>query len=173
MVQQRNSAGRFGNEDPVGPTPQTLAKLQPDNLLALVQNNILTTDQERAGREIACIWRALMRGLFGTSNAAGERSSPRKKDPTDAMTETESRWHAGTYLPWARGKASRLAIKFPRVMYSDIVYRLAVANENPLSVAQEFNVKPGVLVAALQDALTWYADAMEAREKADRRSRAS
>lgn len=173
MNAERNSRGRYGGEDPVGPTPETVAKLQADVLLTLVQNDILTTDQERAGREIASIWRAIMRGMFGTSNAAGVRTSSRRKDPTDAMSETESKYHAETYLPWATCQASRLAVKFPRLTYADVVYRLAVANENPLAVAQEIKVAPGVLIAALQDALEWYAQRMEMREKAKRSRRAS
>ena len=149
----------------LGPTPQTAAKLERDVLLALTESGVLALEQERAGREIADIWRALMRGFFGTFNLDGAKLSGRVREPVDAMTQAEARIYASTYLPWAKREVRALVVNFPKLTRCDLVYRICAANQSLETVARAFQVDRHALIGPLRDALDNYLRFIDARER--------
>jgi hypothetical protein len=152
-------------DDAVGPTPETAAKLERDVLLALTESGVLSLDQERAGREIADVWRALMRGFFGTFNLEGAKVSGRVREPVDAMTQSEARVYASTYLPWAKQEVRALVVNFPKLTRCDLAYRVCAANQSPDTIARGFQVDRYALIGPLRDALDNYQRFIDARER--------
>lgn len=56
--------GRPRRNEEIGPTPETLAKLDRDVLLTMLEGGQITADQEVAARELSSMWRALQRGML-------------------------------------------------------------------------------------------------------------
>lgn len=88
--------------DAVGPTPETLAKLRPDPLLALLSTYGEGDGAlERAADEIRAIYLAvcgmLMAGIGGRHGYGRARGGRRDIPPFLAWA------HSETYLPWADG----------------------------------------------------------------------
>jgi hypothetical protein len=166
MARTEKKRGRPKRRDEaVGPTPETAAKLEPDVLLGLTEAGVLTLEQERAGREIADVWRALMRGFFGTFNPDGARLSGRVREPVDAMTQGEARIYATTYLPWAKQEVRALVVNFPKLTRCDLAYRVCAANQSPETVARAFQVDRFALIQPLRDGLDNYLRFIDARER--------
>ena len=96
--QRKSSRGRVSaiDREVVGPTPETLAKLQADPFNVLVILGMLDTAQRDAGLEIRAIWYAITGRLMAK---CGERSPTRGGD---GMSEKLAQAHALVYLPWAR-----------------------------------------------------------------------
>lgn len=122
----RPSRAQMRIAEEVGPTPETIAKLQGDALLDLVTRGDLTVDHERAGREINAVWEELERLFSRTSGGDMTRVSRSHRDLPDTMSFALARRLQTHHQPWAsREIEKRLA---PGVTRYGVVWRLCNLN---------------------------------------------
>ena len=93
---------RVTRAERIDPTPETLARIQPDPLSRLREDGVIDLDQMRAGEEIRDTWHAMTRGvMFGVSwvkrsNWLGEMASGGVPiGPAEAM-------YRAVWQPWQK-----------------------------------------------------------------------
>lgn len=95
------SSRRAQREDRISPTPETLAKLRPDPLLALIaahpKRDYVPLLQEAAD-EICAVYMAVVRAAMRKGGLCEDRGGYPGVPPFLAWA------HAQTYLPWARAQ---------------------------------------------------------------------
>lgn len=84
-------------EKDAGPTPETLAHLEPDPLHDLVDAGLIDAAGERAAQEIMQVYCAVCRGVMRQSRPLGPYT-PGVFDMPEDIAEA----HKLRYLPWAR-----------------------------------------------------------------------
>jgi hypothetical protein len=138
------------------PTPETEAKLQPDQLTVLLADGVLSPDQERAGRALHALTRAWMRGMSPRSQFEAPTPPNRRKaarSPVDRMTEREERLWLTAYKPWAAAETATLVCRRPRLTALDLVRQVVDDNTAPRDIARRLDLDAGEVTAALKDAL--------------------
>lgn len=151
------------NQEP-GPTPETVAKRQPDVIETLHHENLLDTDQHNAAMEIRELREALTRGIF---SGAADYSAPLggkagreqlrglealKGDVKDTGTEY-GKW-AQIYKPWSNSEGKRqIAPGFTRLqLVDDIVWE----GYWPQDMDSLAGMIPGTSLYRLREALDNY-----------------
>jgi len=145
---------RFAEE--TGPTPETVAKLEGDALLDLVERGDLNVDQERAGRAINAVWEELERLFFRTSNGELTRVSQSHRDLSDAMSHALARRLRDLHQPWASREIEKTL--GPGVTRYGVVWRLCNLNWPPKFIAANTGLKEHAVLCALRDSLDVYID---------------
>lgn len=109
-------------EERIQATPETMAKLQPDPLLALVRG-IGRGDVvlESAADEIRAVYMAVVRGLMRKGGLREDRGGMPDIPPFLAWA------HAETYLPWARAQLRQTM----QAVIDVVVDRQAISNGCP------------------------------------------
>lgn len=133
-------------EERVEPTPETLAKLEPDPLQALLDGHVgrdlpkeereraerERVEMERATDEIRAVYHAVVRAVMRKPPSFGDRIAMGKREMPGHLA-----WaHSKTYLPWAQSQ-------HPRVMEACIDI---IIDRRP--VYRAFNLE---VIAALRD----------------------
>ncbi len=140
----------------VGPTAQTVAKLECDALLGLVERGDLSVDQERAGREINDVWEALERSMARTSTIELMRITASHRELPDAMSHAIARRLHQCHQPWASREIEKTLA--PGVTRYGIVWRLCNLNWPPAFIAANTGLNERAVVRALRDSLDVYLD---------------
>ena len=99
-------------------TPELLVKPRSrDPIQMLLEKNKLDTNQERAAREIAKVYQAVVAALMAKISRLGIGRGPKHRgSPEDQMPEEIATWHHDRYLPWARALAQKDDISLPLVI---------------------------------------------------------
>ncbi len=117
-------SGRARSEERVGPTPETLRKLRPDPLLALIATHPKREDVpllEEAADEVRAVYMAIVRAAMRKGGLCEDRGGYPGVPPFLAWA------HATTYLPWARSTPrSVLAAAITLIIERDIISPLQV-----------------------------------------------
>lgn len=150
-------------EDSVAPTPQTLAKLQRDQVAELLKQGELNPDQERAARRIHSFSMALQRGMFPQSriepSAPTSATTPTRRLPQaslERLTEAESEQWSQIYRPWSGGMTRKIVGRRPRLTSLGLVERIVNENKSPESLSAEFGVSRSTVLEGLTHALDEY-----------------
>ena len=100
-----------------GATPEVLAKPRSrDPIAMLVEKGKLDTGQERAAREIATIYQAVVAALMPRIASLDASKGPGRGCSEDRMAEDIAIWHHDRYIPWARALAKKDNICLPLVI---------------------------------------------------------
>ena len=100
-----------------GATPEALVKPRArDPIAMLVEKDKLDSGQERAAREIARIYQAVVAGLMPKIARLGIGKGPGRGSPEDRMPEDIAIRHHDRYLPWTRALAEKDDISLPLVI---------------------------------------------------------
>lgn len=139
----------------IGPTPETVAKLEGDALLELVQTGRISVDQERSGREINSVWETLYRLIGGGVKADyGRAGGGGGRDLPDAMSFGMARMLANRHQPWASREIEKTLA--PGVTRYGIVWRLCNLNWPLRAIARNTGLHEAVVLRALRDSLDVY-----------------
>jgi hypothetical protein len=140
--------------DEAGPTPQTIAKLEGDVLTELLESELITGEQERAGREINAVWEALEQSMARTSTAHLMRVSASHRELPDAISHAIARRLHDRHQPWAsREIEKKLA---PGVTRYGVVWRLCNLNWPIALIAHQAAVSDARILRAVRDSLDVY-----------------
>lgn len=93
-------------QEDVAPTPETLAKLQRDQLSDFLKQGELTPNQKRAAPKIYSFYLALKRGMAQQSRLEIGPSVPARSQPQaplERLSDAESESWCTVYRPWAGG----------------------------------------------------------------------
>lgn len=159
LIPSRRRGRPKSREESVGPTPQTLAKLERDQLSHLLSEGELNPDQERAGRKIHSFTMALRRGSVPTSSfkaglvARGKRAP---KSPTEKLNETQALHWSRVYSPWAKAMSREVVARRPPLTALGLIERVVNENSNPVGLAASHSLAPAQLLEHLRDALDRY-----------------
>jgi len=150
--------GRPKREKGIAPTPETLAKLQPNVLPSLVYNGILDLDQEKAGEEIAHVYHTLHRGLLPAGGIENDRSiaTGTLRDPFARMSTGERNAWEFRYKPWANNESKKLIRKRPRLCRWKLTLLITHENERPEVLAARYQVEYPKIIRYLKDSLNEY-----------------
>lgn len=141
-------------EQNIGPTTETLAKLGTDTLQILMLTGKISADEERAGREIVDMHRAIQKGLFRTQKMGVGGGFG---DPSDALTEYEAKVYSKRYLPWSREASRQLVARWPqRFSRLDLVFAVCDDNVTISSIGQRYDMADKHVLSALRRALFVY-----------------
>lgn len=150
-------------QESVLPTPETLAKLQRDQVAELLKQGELNPDQERAARKIHSFSLALKRGMFPQSRIDPSLDmsapTPTRRTPQaslERLTEAESEQWSGVYRPWAGAMTQTLIGRRPRLTRLGLVERIVNDNHSPETLSTEFGLSRGLLIDNLKTALDEY-----------------
>ncbi len=95
-------------------TPEILVKPRArDPITMLVEKGKLDTAQERAAREIARIYQAVVAALMPKIASLEIGKGPGRGSVEDRMPEEIAIWHHDRYLPWVRALAKKDDISLP------------------------------------------------------------
>lgn len=148
----------------LGPTSQTVAKLEADVLKELAQARRITTDQERAGREINAVWEALGRLVGGLACADPGRAGGGGADPIEAMPNMIAGYLHNRHQPWASREIEKVVA--PGITRYGIVWRVCNLNWDLELVALACRLPERIVLRALRDSLDVYLDFMR-KDKRD------
>ncbi len=150
-------------EKSIAPTPQTLAKLQRDQVADLLKQGELNPDQERAARKIHSFSMALKRGMFPQSrldpSMSTSANTPTRRRPEaslERLTDAESEQWSHVYRPWAGTMTRKLVGRRPRLTSLGLVERIVNENKSPENLSAEFGLSRSVLLKELKTALNEY-----------------
>ncbi len=127
-----------------GPTPETVAKLKPDILQCLLDQDLITADQESAAHELTYMWRALQRGMLPQAKLGLSSPMPGRKQarsPFARMSDREMEVWCARYKPWAVSEAKAIVVKAPRLLRLDLTRNIVEKNADPRRIALEFAVR--------------------------------
>lgn len=142
--------------DRTGPTPETLAKLQPDALIQLTNRGEITADDERAGREIAGLHRAFKRALFRTSSHDG-RGARGLVDVPDCISASEADKISRRYKPFMCRASRHIVARWPkRLSQLDLVLGVCEGNIPLREYAQLYEFTDATMLRALTRGLRDY-----------------
>lgn len=147
------------NVPDVGPTPETVAKLQPDQLSALLARGKISPDHERAGRSLHSLTSALQRGMspvsqLQTPSSAGKRKTA--KSPLDRLSGREETAWAAIYRPWANIASQTIVARRPKLTLMDLTLRVVESNQKPRGIAAFFEMTEEQVLSRLIDGLDLY-----------------
>ena len=95
--------GRPKKNKSIPPTPETVAKLEPDVVQLLMLNNQITQEQENAClilREIATALQQKVRPFLNTTYA--DKKTNNTKDPFDNLSDYQLWLYSEVIIPWHR-----------------------------------------------------------------------
>jgi hypothetical protein len=100
-----------------GATPEVLVKPRArDPIAMLVEKGRLDGGQERAAREIARIYQAIVVALMPKITSLEAGGGPGRGSPADRMPEKIAMWHHDRYLPWTRALANKDDTSLPLII---------------------------------------------------------
>ncbi len=146
-------------DDRIDPTPETAAKLEPDHLHKLLSEGEISPDQERAGRQIHALFRALNAGGSPTSrlDAPGKSKRPGlTKTPLERLSERQEDLWRSRFTPWARASGATVVVGRPRLTSLGLVERLVTENQSPEAISARFRVSRETLLEAFRTAMDAY-----------------
>ena len=146
-------------EDRVDPTPETAAKLQPDHLQKLLSDGEISADQERAGRQIHALFKALRGGGSPTSRLDAPATSKRPgltKSPLERFSARQEDLWRNRYAPWAQERGVQVVVRRPRLTYLGLVERLVAENQSPEAISARFQTTRAALLEAFRQAMDDY-----------------
>lgn len=140
---KRRGRPKKNADERINPTPETLAKLEPDHLRILLSKGEITPDQERAGRQIHALFHAMRSGGSPASRLDPPATSKRPvltKSPVERLSGRQEDLWRKRYIPWARAKGSQVVVRRPRLTNLGLVEQLVSENRSPDLVAARFRV---------------------------------
>lgn len=140
-------------------TPQTVAKLQRDEVTVLFTEGELCPDQERAARKIHSFTMALRHGSVPTSNLRADIVSQTRRTPRAAaekLNDREATHWTEVYRPWANVVAKRIVARRPPLTGLALVERVVNENCAPDALAKFHGVDRAQLLKELREALDLY-----------------
>jgi hypothetical protein len=142
----------------VGATQQTAAKLRADTLQFLFNRQQITAEHERAGREIAAMYRALGRAFLRTQRlGAGGVGG----EPADALTQKEAFIYTKRFKPWVTQAKKWLVAQWPtKFTQYDLVLKICDDNVTAPEIGLVYDMKDVRVVRALVRGLNRYLDLM-------------
>jgi hypothetical protein len=155
--------GRPKREKGIAPTPETLAKLQPNVLPSLVYNGVIDLDQEKAAEEIAHVYHTLHRGLLPAGGIENDRSmaTGTLRDPFARMTTGERNAWEFTYKPWANSESKKLIRKRPRLCRWKLSVLITHENIKPDVIAAQYQVDYPIIIQQFKNSLDQYVYLMQ------------
>jgi hypothetical protein len=154
--------------DAVPPTPETLAKLRPDHLSALLRDGDISPDQERAGRQIHTLFQALHRGASPGSKLrepAGRHTRQMPLSPLERLSERQEGIWKAIYGPWAAASSQTVVVRRPKLTALDLAERVLVDNASICGIAAAHHISPSTVLSAFQRTM----DVFNAQKKAKKR----
>lgn len=152
----------------VAPTPETVAKLEPDHLSQLLRDGELSVDQERAGRQIHGLFIALRRGGSPASKLREpvDRATRRlPQSPLDRLSARQEEIWRQVYRPWMEDVGRRVVVRRPKLTALGVVERVVADNTSAGRLAALYQLPTESVLDALRDAM----DAYNAYKKAKKR----
>ena len=139
-------------QEDVAPTPETLAKLQRDQLSDFLKQGELTPNQKRAAPKIYSFYLALKRGMAQQSRLEIGPSVPARSQPQaplERLSDAESESWCTVYRPWAGGVSRQTLSRRPKLTALSLVGSIVKENQSPEFVSSAFDVpRPRVLSRA-------------------------
>lgn len=143
-------------EELIGPTDETLSKLEPDALQSMLFKGLIDQEEYDAALEIANMHRIMRRSLFKTQRPGSVRTGS-QTDPTDGFTESQARRYSTHFLPWAREQARHIVFGWPRRMTRlDLVLAVADDNQSIRSIGIQHDAADHRVLASLLRPLQEY-----------------
>jgi hypothetical protein len=150
--------GRLRRSKNLGPTPETAAKLDPDVLLAMLEKDQITSEQEAAARDLFSMWRALQRGMLPQMKlgVAGPMSGRKQsRSPFACMGDSEIECGPRA-ISLGRRSRKRHCGRAPRLSRLDFARRVIENNVSPADVARDFRAPTESILSGLRNALDCY-----------------
>lgn len=159
LIPKRRRGRPKSREECSEPTPQTLAKLQRDQLSRLLAEGEINPDQERAARKIHSFTMALRSGSVPTSQlerglAGYQRRAPRS--PTERLSKREAHHWSGVYSPWAKAMNREVVARRPNLSVLGLIEKIVNENQSPEILAQRYFVPRERILRHMQNALDSY-----------------
>lgn len=143
-------------EPSVGPTPETKAKLRPDNLVYLWKRHTLTDAQYQAALDIRELMEAQSARYLKSANFEGAPSSRRagQVHPLDGLPHALfARFH-NKYMPWRLAMEKRQVTKGVRLL--TLVFEVVANGRGLRDLDAEYRVKRGTCGKLFCEALDSY-----------------
>ncbi len=160
LIPSRKKRGRLRRtEERIEPTPETLAKLQGDQLGDLLKQGALTPDQERVALRIHSFSLALKRGMFPQSRIQAAAPLPARtppEAPLERLKERDVEHWSKVYGPWATAMSRLLVVRRPRLTALSLVERIVNENSSPEKLSVDFSLPRERVIKSLQKALDGY-----------------
>lgn len=159
LIPVRRRGRPKSKKESIKPTPQTVAKLQRDEVTALFTEGELNPDQERAARKIRSFTMALRHGSVPTSNLKADVVSQSRRPPRAAaekLNDREATHWTRIYKPWANVVSKRIVARRPPLTGLSLVERVVNENCAPSALAKFHGVDRVQLLNVLRDVLDLY-----------------
>ena len=143
----------------IGPTPETAAKLKPDQLAVLLGQGKITPDHERGRPAPAQLHAALKKGASPTTQLrlpSTLRGHQKPLSPLEHLNEGQQRQWNLAYRPWADSIAQKIVGRRPKLSLLGLVRRVVDDNHSIQRVSFDFNLPEGDLLNNLRDGLEAY-----------------
>lgn len=159
LIPARRRGRPKAKKEAIEPTPQTVAKLQRDEVSALFTEGALTPDQERAARKIHSFTMALRHGSVPTSNLRPDMVAQTRRAPraaTEKLNDRQAAHWTEVYRPWANAVSKRIVARRPPLTGLLLVERIVNENCAPETLAQFHRVDRSQLLEQFRAALDLY-----------------
>ncbi|NKB44359.1 MAG: hypothetical protein GKS03_08795 [Alphaproteobacteria bacterium] len=146
-------------QEAIAPTPETVAKLQRDQVSNLLKQGELTPDQEGVARKIHSFSMALKRGMFPQSRIQTEGAMPSRRlpqAPLERLSDTESESWSRVYRPWAGEMSRHIVGRRPKLTALAVVERIVNENESLEAVSSSYDLPRTQVLDGLKRALDGY-----------------
>ncbi|MBT5241439.1 MAG: hypothetical protein HOH20_14185 [Rhodospirillaceae bacterium] len=140
----------------IAPTPETVAKLQRDQVSDLLKQGELNPDQERVARKILSFSLALTRGMFPQSRIQAAAPLPARslpQAPLERLSDSESELWSKVYRPWAGEMSRQLVGRRPKLTALSVVERIVNENNSPYALSSAFDLPRKQVLDGLRQAL--------------------
>ncbi len=149
------------HDAPIGPTPETAAKLRYDVIAKLYLDGKLDDTHVAAAQEIRRVWEAIGRGLFPRARQLdripNRGGATRPREPADLMSQSEAIAWRDRYRPFATEMSVDILSRVSRVSRLQLTLDIVIDNYGLRQVEDWYRLKHGVAAGHLRTALERYA----------------